>query len=373
MTNRRLPLGRGIALILAISGAGAAASASAADTAAQPGLTEIIVTAQKRQQNLQDVPIAVIAVSAQQLQDAGVTDIKNLQVLTPGLTVTSTTSENVTTARIRGIGPVGDNPGLESSVGVVIDGVYRPRNGVGFGDLGEIEQIQVLEGPQGELFGKNNDAGVINITTKRPSTTFGVTAEATAGNFNDREINASVTGPLSDISAGRLYFGYQRRDGFLNVDTGLGPNTSNSTDNRNMYTIRGKYLITPSDALNFLLIADFSRRNESCCGAVQTATGPFAGLINVLASDPALGGQPGVTGIATNPLSPAERLAWSNSPVSQQIRDMGVSGEFNWDLGFGKFTSITAWRDNSLIAGNDVDYTGVDITSAPADSGNLTA
>ena len=86
-----------------------------------------------------------------------------LQVLTPGLTVTSTTSENVTTARIRGIGTVGDNPGLESSVGVVIDGVYRPRNGVGFGDLGEIEQIEVLEGPQGELFGKNNDAGVISI------------------------------------------------------------------------------------------------------------------------------------------------------------------------------------------------------------------
>jgi iron complex outermembrane receptor protein len=121
----------------------------AGQTAPQTGLAEIIVTAQKREQNLQDVPISVIALSAQQLQDAGVKDIKNMAVLTPGLTVTSTTSESVTTARIRGIGTVGDNPGLESSVGVVIDGVYRPRNGVGFGNLGEIEQIEILEGPLG--------------------------------------------------------------------------------------------------------------------------------------------------------------------------------------------------------------------------------
>jgi outer membrane receptor for ferrienterochelin and colicin len=120
-----------IAGLLAIS-ATWALSAWAADSPPQPALTEIIVTAQKRQQNIQDVPVSVMAVSAQQLQDAGVKDIKNLQVLTPGVTVTSTTSENVTTARIRGIGTVGDNPGLESSVGVIIDGVYRPRNGVGF-------------------------------------------------------------------------------------------------------------------------------------------------------------------------------------------------------------------------------------------------
>ena len=158
---------RPIAGLLAISAA-ISGTARATDTPSQPTLTEIIVTAQKRQENIQDVPISVMAVSGQQLQDAGVKDIKNLQVLTPGVTVTSTTSENVTTARVRGVGTVGDNPGLESSVGVIIDGVYRARNGVGFGDLGEIEQIEVLEGPQGELFGKNNDAGVISVVTKDP-------------------------------------------------------------------------------------------------------------------------------------------------------------------------------------------------------------
>src|SRR5882724_10473117 len=318
MTIRRVPLRQGVAMVLAISGAIGTGSGWAQQQAANPPvLTEIIVTAQKREQNLQDVPISVIALSAQQLRDGGVTDIKNLQALTPGLTVTSTTSENVTTARIRGIGTVGDNPGLESSVGVVIDGVYRPRNGVGFGDLGEIEQIEILEGPQGELFGKNNDAGVISIVTKRPSTTFGVTAEATGGNYNDREINASVTGPLGDISAARFYAGYQKRDGFLNINTGLGPNTDNRTDNRNMYTMRGQYLVTPSDTVNFLVIADYSKRNESCCGAVQVADGPFEGIANALASVPALGGRTGAAAEASPPLSPFNRQAYANQPLAQ--------------------------------------------------------
>src|SRR5271154_3229874 len=371
MRNRRVPLRQGVALVIAISGAVAAGSSWAQQAANPPVLSEIIVTAQKRQQNIQDVPISVIALSAQQLKDGGVTDVKNLQALVPGLTVTSTTSENVTTARIRGIGTVGDNPGLESSVGVVIDGVYRPRNGVGFGNLGEIEQIEVLEGPQGELFGKNNDAGVINIVTKRPSTTFGVTAEATVGNFNDREISASVTGPLGEISAARFYAGYQRRDGFLNVDTLPGPGNENNTDNRNVYTMRGQYLLTPNNAVSFLVIGDYSKRNESCCGAIQTADGPFYGIINALASVPELGGTPGATGIASPPLALADRNAWANQPIVQRIRDMGFSGQLDWDLGFGKLTSISAWRDKTLTAGNDVDYTSVDIVQEPATEGNL--
>jgi|SRR5580658_5012151 iron complex outermembrane recepter protein len=370
MTNRRVLLRQAFALISAVSGAIAAGSAWAQE-ANQPSLTEIIVTAQKREQNIQDVPISVIALSAQQLKDGGVTDIKNLQALMPGLTVTSTTSENVTTARIRGIGTVGDNPGLESSVGVVIDGVYRPRNGVGFGDLGEIQQIEVLEGPQGELFGKNNDAGVINIVTKRPSTTFGVTAEVTGGNYNDKEANASITGPVGDIAAARFYVGYQKRDGFLDVDASAGPNTDNKIDNRNMYTMRGQFLVTPSDAVNFLVIGDYSKRNESCCGAVPVDDGPFVGIINALAGIPALGGQTGVVGLGSPPTL-GGRLAWANQPVTQQIRDTGISGELNWDLGSAKFTSITAWRDNTIVAGNDVDYSGVDIVQEPANEGNQT-
>jgi iron complex outermembrane receptor protein len=368
MTNRRVQLRTAATLVLAIAGTVTGGLSWADEAAVPPSLPEVIVTAQKRAENIQDVPISVIALSGQQLKDSGVTDIKNLTVLTPGLTVTSTTSENSTTARIRGIGTVGDNPGLESSVGIVIDGVYRPRNGVGFGNLGEIEQIEVLEGPQGELFGKNNDAGVISITTKRPSMTFGATAEATYGNFNDRELSASVTGPLSSISAGRLYVGWQKTEGWLNNDVGPGPNTDNRNNDRNYYTLRGQYLLKPNDDVDVLFIGDYSKRNEACCGAVATYLGPFSPIVNALAGNPLLGGQPGAVGIAQG----NGYQEYSNQPWTQRIRDTGISGELNWRLGEATLTSITAWRDNTLITGNDTDYTTVDILYEPATNGNLT-
>jgi iron complex outermembrane recepter protein len=349
---------------LLVQGEGVAAD----EATSSPILTEIIVTAEKRSENLQDVPISVIALSGQQLKDSGVTDIKSMTILTPGLTVTSTTSEGSTTARIRGIGTVGDNPGLESSVGIVIDGVYRPRNGVGFGNLGEIDQIEVLEGPQGELFGQNNDAGIINITTKRPSMTFGATAEATYGNYNDREFNASVTGPLSAISAGRLYVGYQKMDGWLNVDDGPGPNTNDRSNDHNAFTLRGQYLITPNDNIDILIIGDYSKRNEVCCDAAATVLGPFAGIANALAGTPALGGRAGAVGIASG----TGYNAFSNYPWGQQVRDTGISAQFDWNFGPAKLTSITAWRDWTLINGNDTDYTAVDILFEPATNGNLT-
>ena len=358
-----------------MTGALAGAHALAADASTAPVLEEIIVTAQKRSENLQDVPISVVAINAQQVQDAGITNIRNLAILTPGLTVTSEGNEAITTARIRGIGTVGDNPGLESSVGVNIDGVYRPRNGVAFGDLGEIEQIEALYGPQGELFGKNNDAGVINITTKRPSSTFGATAEVTGGNFDTQEYRASVTGPLSDIMSGRLYAGFQQNKGFLDVVNGVGPSIQNNTNDRHAYNVRGQLLITPSDDIDFLLIADYAKRDESCCSAVVQYPGPFQPLVNVFASTPALGGVPG--GLGNSPLVgqpgvvrlPPSYVAYDNQIITQHVRDMGISGELNWNLGFGKLTSITAWRDNTVSGGNDVDYTGIDLLSFP-DNGN---
>jgi iron complex outermembrane recepter protein len=366
-----------ISFVLAISSGFAAAYGWAADASSGPVLDEVIVTAQKRSENLQDVPISVIALSAQQIKDAGVTDIRNLTILTPGLTVTSEGGENITTARIRGIGTVGDNPGLESSVGVNIDGVYRPRNGVAMGNLGEIEQIEVLYGPQGELFGKNNDAGVINVTTKKPSSTFSAMAEVTGGNFNDKEFRSSITGPLNDMMAGRLYFGFQQTDGFLQLVNGVGPSEQNNTNSRHAYNGRGQLSITPSDDLDVLFIVDYAKRNESCCGAVLEYPGPFEGLINVFASTPALGGKTGAVGIsplaaaAANPEGstqlPNSYVAYANQPVTQHIRDMGISGELNWNLGFGKLTSITAWRDNTVWGGNDIDYSGIDILQAPDD------
>ncbi|MGH8199830.1 MAG: TonB-dependent receptor [Steroidobacteraceae bacterium] len=362
------------ALVLAFAfcpGGNVSRAADAAAAIAGPTqLKEVIVTAQKREQNLQDVPIAVIALSGQRLQDAGVTNIKNLTELIPGVTVTSTTSENSTTARIRGIGTVGDNVGLESSVGVVIDGVYRPRNGVGFGDLGDIASIQVLEGPQGELFGKNNDAGVIVIETERPSKTFGVSGEITGGNFGDREVSGSITGPVGDSSAFRLYAEYEKRDGFLNLETGTA-NRDDAVDDRNLYTVRGQYLITASSDVSVLLIGDFSRRNEMCCQATPVYPGPFAGIITALATNPLLGGTPGQAAFPDTPTNPFNRESFANYPISQQIWDRGFSAELDWNLGGARLTSISAWRDNSIAAGNDPDYSEAPLVQEPA-NGNVT-
>ena len=316
----------------------------------------IIVTAQKREQSLQDVPIVVTAVSEQLLQDTGVKDIKDLTLLTPGLLVTSTSNESVTTARIRGIGTVGDNAGLESSVGVVIDGVYRPRNGVGFGDLGELERIEVLKGPQGTLFGKNTSAGVINVVTKRPSFDFGANVELTAGNYGAMEAAASVTGPFSDKVAGRLYAASRERDGYLDVVRGPGPRTEGEDNDRKFITTRGQLLFQPSEAVDIRLTADYTDRDEYCCAAPQVQLTPVPGVLAVLNAL-----QPGSI---RNPADPFDRVAYSNRSTEQEVEEKGASMEINWDLealGGTTLTAITGWRDWETVNGQDADFTTVDI------------
>lgn len=319
-------------------------------------IESIIVTAQKREQSLQDVPIVVTAVSEQLLKDTGVKDIKDLTILTPGLLVTSTSNESVTTARIRGIGTVGDNAGLESSVGIVIDGVYRPRNGVGFGDLGELERIEVLKGPQGTLFGKNTSAGVINVVSKKPQFQFGSDVALTAGNYGDLEGEASITGPFSETVAGRLFVAARQRDGFLDVDRGSGPRTTDEDNDREYYTARGQLLFRPSDSLDIRFVGDYSKRDENCCAAPQAVLTPVAGVLTVLEAL-----QPGSV---SNPADPYERDTHMNRSTEQDVTDKGASLEINWDLnalGGATLTSISAWREWETINGQDADFTTVDI------------
>ena len=346
---------------------GVAAFGFAGAAAAQTGPTtvdDIIVTAQKREQSLQDVPIVVTTLSQAALEGAGVRDIKDLQILTPGMTVTSTQSETATTARIRGVGTVGDNPGLESSVGVVIDGVYRSRNGVGFGDLGELARIEVLKGPQGTLFGKNTSAGVINIISEAPSFTPGFEAEATYGNFGAWGLAGSVTGPLSDKVAGRLYMAKRERDGFYDVVTGAGPRQETDDQNQNFWTARGQLLILPSDDISIRLIADYSKRDEYCCVSTQIRTGPTVAFIN------AVGGQQAAPAPGFGEL-PFSRTAYANRGTGQTMEDMGFSAEANIDIPAwnATFTSLSSWRNWSGVNGMDLDYTTADLLYRQDDGG----
>ncbi|MDO9589103.1 MAG: TonB-dependent receptor [Brevundimonas sp.] len=335
-----------------------AASAQSAPQDAPATIDDIIVTAQKREQNLQDVPIVVTSLSQETLQDAGVRDIKDLQILTPGMTVTSTSSEASTTARIRGVGTVGDNPGLESSVGVVIDGVYRSRNSVGFGDLGELQRIEILKGPQGTLFGKNTSAGVINIMTEAPSFTQGYNAELTMGNYGAQGVSGSVTGPISDNLAFRLYGAQRKRHGFMDIDTGDGPRSETTDGNQDFGTIRGQLLWLPNDNTSIRLIADYSSREEFCCIGTQIRTGPTYPFIDGLSNGP--GQRPPAAGFGPLPFS---RTGYANRSSAQDIQDKGLSVEANIDLPSmnATLTSVTSWRDWSSTLGHEIDYTGADI------------
>jgi outer membrane receptor protein involved in Fe transport len=365
MERSSIFLRRAVIAALSLATMPAVAQDSASTGERERTIENIIVTAQKREQNLQDVPIVVTAVSEQLLKDTGVKDIKDLTILTPGLIVTSTSSEASTTARIRGIGTVGDNPGLESSVGIVVDGVYRPRNGVGFGDLGELERIEILKGPQGTLFGKNTSAGVINVVTKKPSFDFGSDVELTTGNYGAMEGAASITGPLAETLAGRLYVAARERDGFLDIERGPGPRTENDDYDRKFYTARGQLLLKPNDSLDLRLVGDYTKRDENCCAAPQAVLSPSAAVIGALNGT--------VPGSFANPADPFERRAYSNRSTEQSIEDMGASLEANWDmnaLGGATLTSVTAWRDWETINAQDADFTTVDILYRDANGHN---
>lgn len=366
MRFKHLITGTASALALASVAFAGAAYAQAEDQSTPVG--ELIVTAQKREQRLQDVPVVVTVVGAQLLQDSGVKDIKDLTTLTPGLIVTSSSSEASTTARIRGVGTVGDNPGLESSVVITVDGVYRPRNGVALTDLGEMSRVEVLKGPQGTLFGKNATAGVINIITAQPSFNPGVTVELTGGNFNDQRATASITGPIVDDKlAGRLFIGEESRDGYQSVITKAGPRIKTDDMDRQFGTARGQLLWLPTNNVDVRLIADYTRRNENCCTAVPLSNGPFAGAVVNAAG---LGG-PNIV----SPVDISNRTSYANRSTSQNTTDQGVSVEANWKtpwFGGAKLTSVTGLRNWESVQGQDTDFTTLDILYRGAKGGNYT-
>ena len=356
--RRRLALA--VVAALATSPALPAMAQDAAQAPAQQEaktLDKLVVTAQKREEALQDVPIVVTALSEEILKDTGVRDVKDLQVLVPGLTVTSTQSEALTTARIRGIGTVGDNAGLESSVGVVIDGVYRPRNGVGFGDLGELERIEVLKGPQGTLFGKNTSAGVINVVTKRPGFEPSAEVELTGGNYAAMGIAGSLNLPIGDNSAFRIYAAQRARDGYIDVHTGAGPRTETDDFNQDFGTVRAQFRWDPSDTLTLNLAADVTNRTEDCCTGVTIIRGSTASILDALTPMP---GDRGVAPIA----DPYAREAWSNRSTGQHIKDKGLSLQADWTtpwFGGATLTSVTAKRKWSSANGLDFDFSTADL------------
>lgn len=383
MRLNTLVWGSASALVLVALATTSPALAQEASDNVSVSVSDIIVTAQKREQRLQDVPVTVTVATKQLLDDAGVNDIKDLQILTPGLTVTSTTTEGSTTARIRGIGTVGDNPGLESSVGVVIDGVYRPRNGVSFGDLGQVSRIEVLKGPQGTLFGKNNSAGVINIVTEAPSFTYGHEAELTLGDYAARGGSLYVTGALiGDKVAGSLYGAARSRNGFLDVSSQPGvagvDQRSNQANDEDYYSVRGQLRIDATSRLSARIIADYTRREEDCCLATQLYVGTQAGNPTLPLENPSRQKAPGIilnelrAGSLDATNTPFDRVAYANRASNQHIRDNGISAQIDYDVSDDvTLTSITAIRQWKNAFSMEADFTSADLLYRPDDGTNF--
>ncbi len=310
---------------------------------------EIIITATRRNEAVQDVPIAVTAVGAQLLDNAGVTDIRGLEQLAPSLqTTTGQSSATGSSLSIRGVGTAGDNPGFEPAVGVFIDGVFRARAGIAVAELPQVDRIEVLRGPQGTLFGRNTSAGALSIFTARPQFDLGGYVEGEYGNYNAYEIKGALTGPVTDDLALRVDGGYRQRDGYISD-----ANSDRTFNDIDRWYARGQALYDTA-GLSVRLIGDYYETDEQCCGVVSGTRGATSPAIQAIAA------AQGRTGIYTGPPSDRRMAASPNRDYREAVRDWGLSGEINVDIGETKLTSISAYRDWRVLRNQDIDYSGMD-------------
>lgn len=305
-------------------------------------LEEVVVTATKTSASLQDVPVAVNAFNAETIQEAGINNANDLAIMTPSLTVTSNSSPFNTKLAIRGIGTSQNDPALEPSVGLFVNGVFMGRSGLGMSDLTDIERIEVLQGPQGTLYGKNTNAGLISVFTKRPSFE-GVEGyiEATAGNYNKTQLTVAVTGPISDTVAYRLSGNTHQHDGYYD---NVGGNDQNDADDWN---IQGKIIWEPSDQLSILLSGSTMGRDVTCCAADVVHE-------NIVQDELENQGYP------QDKNDPYDYEIGVNQDSSFDMESSMVSLNIDYDLGWGTLTSISAWSDYDYYSSGDADRSQLD-------------
>ncbi|MDA1064795.1 MAG: TonB-dependent receptor, partial [Proteobacteria bacterium] len=343
---------------------------------------EIVVLAQKRAQNIMDVPVAVSAVSGTQMVEAGIKDMADLQQNVPNLIVSASQTATTSTFSIRGISSTSNNFGVDSSVGLYVDGVYRSRQSSMINDLIDVEAVEVLRGPQGTLFGKNTPAGAVQVRTVAPSHDRDAFVDVSVGDYDMIRVSAATNVSISDNLAMRATLFSSQREGYVD-DYTLGDNLYNDRDR-----IGGRlqFLYEPSDDLNVRVIADYAEIDEICCAAVTLVDGiyshgslsgtplpgsdaallQFGGTVFTDFPYPqpfldALAGLPGtiVTGVGVD-----DHIASMNFlPVSQN-EDAGLSVDINKTLASGKtFTSITAYRTFDTYDSSDVDFSNVDLVT----------
>jgi len=333
---------------------------------------EIIVTATKREQTLQEVPIAVTVTNGETIEQATILDINDLQTVVPSLRITTLQNAGATNFIIRGFGNGANNAGIEPSVGVFIDGVYRSRSGAQIGDLPRLNRSEVLRGPQSTLFGKNASVGVISLITEKPSFEPTGEVEVSYGNFNQARIKGYYSQGVGDDFAYALSGGYNSRDGF---SESLQPGVPDLND-RNRFNFRADAIYQPNDDTEFRFIGDYSEIDEICCVAQFTdAFFALAPVVNGVSVGTSLTG-PGLLGALQNPaavgLNLSQPLAFNdpndpftftnnvNSAPTNEIKDFGISGQVDTVFAGIDTTAILAYRENENVSVIDADFSNID-------------
>lgn len=319
-------------------------------------LEEIIVTASKRPQTLQSTPIAVSVTGADTIEKARVLDISDLQSVVPSLRVTTLQSSSNTNFVIRGFGNGANNAGIEPSVGVFIDGVYRSRSAAAIGDLPRLQRVEVLRGPQSTLFGKNASAGVISVVTAAPSFESEGRVEVQYGNYDQKLVKAYVTGGVSDTLALSLSGSWNKRDGYTEA---LEPGVPDLND-RDRFNVRTQALWEPTESVTFRLIADYSEIDEICCAVTNIVNGPTAGIISGL-----------LGGAVLDDANPFSYTSPINEIPINQIEDGGISIQGDVDFDGWSLTSISSYRSNDSLNDTEPDYTGAEILDSAFNEANI--
>lgn len=322
-------------------------------------LEELVVTAQKRDERLIDVPLSVASVSGEKMEAARVTDLRQIQSISPNLIVTATTDRSSSAIFMRGAGTAIQDRGYEQSVAVYIDGVYRGRPGAAMVDLMDIERVEVLRGPQSTLFGRNAALGAISVVSRGPSYSPEGYVEAVAGNYNAFEVRGSVTGPIiADKIAGRLSVQHSSRSGFISNPRIDQPDA----DGYSNWSLRGQLQFELSEDTSLKLIGDYSNLQDNCCSALLyflsdaavSPTGAYRG-----ATVPP-GGVRGVAFESKTPgtyFNPFDRVTYADDGQREETKDWGVSAELNHSLGWAQLTAIASYREFKQSQNIDIDWT----------------
>lgn len=316
-------------------------------------LSTIMVTATKREATLQDVPVAVSVVDQVDIQRSEIQDLGDLQSVVPSLRVGQLQSSANTNFIIRGFGNGANNVGIEPSVGVFIDGVYRSRSAAQISDLPNLQRVEVLRGPQSTLFGKNASAGVISIVTGKPQFETGGSVEASLGNYDSVRVKGDLTGPLSETVAFSISGNINQRDGYANDLI-----TGTRFNQRDRWGVRGQLLFVPNDDLEVRMIGDLDKIDEICCAAGNLINGPTGAAIELV------GGQ--IDG--GNPFS---YDVYNNFDSKNDIENSGLSLQADYDMGFATLTSVTASRNTSSETDQDSDFTSADLVQRNYNETNI--